>query len=526
MAEHADARQPADAVRRVDPLRPADACVLGVDIGAGSLKTTVVDAQGRERGSASHAIATRTPHPGWSEQDPEDWWKALCATVPRALADAGLPPSSVRAVAFSAGAHTPVLADRDGRVLRPAILWNDQRSGKESAELQASDGERILAIALNRPSPTWTLPQLMWVARHEPEVTRATRRVYVAKDWLRMRLTGDWHTDLTDAVGTLIWDHHAARWSEALCARIGWDPATLPPVVSPTTVVGAVHEAAARATGLPAGTMVVCGTSDTSAEAFGAGADAPGAGVVKLATAATVSVIGRAPQVHPTLINYPFAIPGMWYALTATNSCASAHRWLRDRFFLRAGDDGSAVFSEMDRLAGEVAPGAEGLLFHPYLQGERSPYWDPLLRADFVGMTMRHDRGHFVRALYEGIAFSLRDVLGQFRAQGIDLAEARIVGGGARSALWRQIVADVLGVRIVLPAVTDASYGAGLLAGVAAGFFADEASAALRGQGERAAHDPDAARAARYDELFGLYKDTQAALAPINHRLHAFAQGA
>ncbi|HQD85266.1 MAG TPA: FGGY family carbohydrate kinase, partial [Quisquiliibacterium sp.] len=207
---------------------PVDACVLGVDIGAGSLKTTVVDARGRERGSASHPVATHTPHAGWSEQDPEQWWTALCATVPRALADAGLPAASVRAVAFSAGAHTPVLTGRDGRVLRPAILWNDQRSGQESAELQASDGERILAIALNKPSPTWTLPQLMWVARHEPEVARATHRVYVAKDWLRMRLTGDWHTDLTDAVGTLIWDHGAARWSEALCARIGWDPATLP----------------------------------------------------------------------------------------------------------------------------------------------------------------------------------------------------------------------------------------------------------------------------------------------------------
>lgn len=503
---------------------PLDACVLGVDIGAGSLKTTVVDARGRERGSASHPVATHTPHAGWSEQDPEQWWTALCATVPRALADAGLPAASVRAVAFSAGAHTPVLTGRDGRVLRPAILWNDQRSGQESAELQASDGERILAIALNKPSPTWTLPQLMWVARHEPEVARATHRVYVAKDWLRMRLTGDWHTDLTDAVGTLIWDHGAARWSEALCARIGWDPATLPPVVSPTTVVGTVHAAAARATGLPEGTAVVCGTSDTSAEVFGAGADTPGAGVVKLATAATVSVVGLAPQVHPTLINYPFAIPGMWYALTATNSCASAHRWLRDRFFLRPGDDGAAVFAEMDRMAGEMPVGADGLLFHPYLQGERSPYWDPLLRADFVGMTMRHAPGHFVRALYEGIACSLRDALGQFRAQGIVLNEARIVGGGARSALWRQIVADVLGVRIVLPAVTDASYGVGLLAGVAAGFFESAAAAARLAQGVRAAHDPDPARAARYDALFALYKDTQAVLAPINHRLHAFAQ--
>jgi len=498
-------------------------CVLGIDIGAGSLKTTAVDGQGRERGSASRDFATSTPHPGWSEQDPEDWWRALCDTVPRALATAGLAPASVKAVAFSAGAHSPVLTDADNRLVRPAILWNDQRSGAEVRELQERHGERILGIALNRVTPTWTLPQLMWLKRHEPEVASRARRVYVAKDWLRMRLCGAWHTDVTDAVGTLMWDHAGARWSAELCAMIGWDPATLPPVVSPTTVVGAVTEAASRACGLAAGTPVVCGTSDTSCESYGAGSDSPGAGVVKLATAGTVSIVGDAPRVHPTLINYPFAIPGLWYTITGTNGCASAHRWLRDRFFQHEGASGSAVFAEMDALAAAAPLGADGLLFHPYLQGERAPYWDPLLRADFVGMTARHERGHFVRALYEGIAFSLRDVLGEFRAQGLDLTEARIVGGGARSATWRQIVADVLGVRIVLPAVTDASFGAALLAGVAAGFFADERAAARHGQAHRAVHEPDPARMARYTELFGLYKETQARLAEINHRLHAFA---
>lgn len=503
--------------------KPAEACVLGIDIGAGSLKSMVVDAQGRERGSASRDFATRTPHPGWSEQDPEDWWQALCDTVPRALASAGMAATSVRCVSFSAGAHTPVLTDAQHRVLRPAILWNDQRSGAEARELQAAHGERILQVALNRATPTWTMPQLMWLVRHEPEIASQVERVYVAKDWLRMRLTGDWHTDTTDAVGTLLWDNAGQRWSEELCAMIGWKPATLPPVVQPTAVVGQVTEAASRACGLPVGTPVICGTSDTSAESFGAGSDRPGAGVVKLATAGTVSIVGAQPRVHPTLINYPFAVPGLWYTITGTNGCASAHRWLRDRFFMREGDNGAAVFAQMDALAAAAPAGAEGLLFHPYLQGERAPYWDPLLRADFVGMTARHERGHFVRALYEGIAFSLRDVLGEFRAQGMDMSEARIVGGGSRSALWRQIVADVLGVRIVLPAVTDASFGAALLAGVAAGFFADERAAAVHGQASRAVHEPDAVRAGRYTELFALYKQAQAQLADINHQLHAFA---
>ena len=204
-------------------------CVLGIDIGAGSLKTTVVDAMGRERGSASGAFSTSVPHPGWSEQDPEDWWRALCLTVPQALANAGLTPGDVRAVSFSAGAHTPVLTDSSNRLLRPAIMWNDQRSSAEARELQDRYGDRILAIGLNRAAPTWTMPQLLWLRRNEPAVADAVRRVYVAKDWLRMKLCDQWHTDVTDAVGTLLWDHAARCWSDELCGMIDWDIRTLPP---------------------------------------------------------------------------------------------------------------------------------------------------------------------------------------------------------------------------------------------------------------------------------------------------------
>jgi xylulokinase len=493
-------------------------CLMGIDLGAGSLKTMVVAADGRVLGSASADITTRSPHLGWSEQDPQEWWRAVCSTVPAALAQADCSAQAITAVSFSAGAHTPVLEDRDGHVLRPAILWNDQRSGAEAAELQAEHGARFLQTTLNKPTPTWTAPQLLWLARHEPEVQRATHRLYVAKDWLRSRLTGTWETDRTEAVGTLMYDVPGDGWSDWICQRIGWDKATLPPIVGSAAVVGKVTATAAAACGLAAGTAVVCGTSDTSIETFGVGSVRPGDGTVKLATAATLSIVGEAPRVHPTLINYPLAVPGLWYTITGTNSCASAHRWLRDCFFADSATAGRSAFELMDQLAAAAAPGSLGLLFHPYLRGERAPHWDPLLRADFVGMTFRHDRGHFVRALYEGVAFSLRDILEQFRAQGMDMRSVRVAGGGARSACWRQIVADVLGVEVLLPEVTDASFGAALIAGVGAGLFADEAAAAactrIIGRAE-----PDAHRSAYYDELFAIYQQSQAALVPANHAL-------
>lgn len=500
--------------------------LMGIDLGAGSLKTMVIDSDGKVCGSSACDIETRSPHPLWSEQDPSEWWKAVCATVGPALAEAGISAAQIAGISFSAGAHTPVLEDEHGALVRPAILWNDQRSGAESRELQERHGDRILALGLNRPVPTWTLPQFLWLNRNEPESVRRTKRVYVAKDWLRSRLTGTWETDRTEAVGTLLFDPAQDCWSEELCQHAQWDVRTLPPLVHPTTVVGKVTAAAAAQTGLAEGTPVVCGTSDTSAETFGAGSINPGDGTVKLATAGTVSVVAKAPHVHPTLINYPLAVPGLWYMITATNSCASAHRWVRDCFMMTPGASGSAAFAEMDRLAGTVEPGSEGLLFHPYLQGERAPYWDPMLRADFVGMTFRHNKAHIARAVYEGIAFSLRDVRDEFTKQGIPIESARIIGGGAKSQTWRQIVADVLGIEILLPATTDASFGAALLAGVGVGVFADERSAAQQCARIVEVARPDPARRARYDELFQIYRKAQAALVEVNHALGRFAGGA
>ena len=497
----------------------SDPLLVGIDLGAGSLKVSIIRTNGALVSEASAPVATSAPYPGWSEQDPRDWWRAACDALRRVLAASGRPASDIAAITFSAGAHTQVLEDEDGNIIRPAILWNDQRSRAETQELRDLADERILAIGANRANPTWTLPQMLWLRKHEPAAFARVKRLYVAKDWLRAQFTGTWETDTIDALGTLMLDAPSATWSRELCEMIGWRLETLPPIVAPSAVVGKVTAQAARETGLMEGTPVVCGTSDTAAETFGAGMVREGIGVVKLATAATVNVLSPQPKPDFSLINYYHIVPEHWYVIAATNSCASAHKWLRDTFFRREGEDGSAVFDAMDARAAAVRPGAEGLFFHPYLNGERSPYWDPLLRADFVGIGFNHGPGHFVRALYEGIAYSLRECRDVMAAKGLGFSTARLTGGGARSALWRQIVADVLNITVELPAVADASYGAALLAGVGIGAFADERAAAeVMEIVSRSAPDPE--RAAIYDKGFPIYRDIQAALAPINHRIH------
>jgi xylulokinase len=393
-------------------------------------------------------------------------------------------------------------------------MWNDQRSAKQAAALHEQAGAMIIGTSLNKANPTWTLAMLAWLRENEPENIARMKRVFLAKDYLRYCLTGTWETDFSDVIGALMGDDKTKSWSAEICALIGWDMASLPPVRKPVDVVGGVTEAAAGLTGLAAGTPVVCGSNDTTVEFFGVGAVKPGIGAVKLATAGVLFLATQGPSVNPPISCYPHIIEGMYYTATGTNSCASAHRWLRDTMFAAGG------FAEMDELAGDIAPGAEGLLFHPYLQGERAPYWDPLLRADFIGLTISHRPAHFARALYEGIAFSIRDLLQAAQGLGLEFGTIRLIGGGARSAVWRQIIADVTGLVVERTEAGDASFGAALIAGVGVGVFGSPEEAVAQCVRFLDPAAPDVGKHAFYSELFGIYKDAQAAMAPISHRLH------
>ncbi len=412
--------------------------LLGIDLGAGSLKATIIRRDGSLAGEGAHGYATSTPKFGWSEQNPADWYAALCRAVPAALAAAKIKPEEIAGIGLSGGAHIPVLTDAADDVIRPAIMWSDQRSAQEARELHEQAGDLIIKTSLNRVNPTWTLAMLKWLQRHEPESVKRVRRLYISKDYLRSRLTGTWETDYSDAIGALMADDKTKTWSPELCALIGWPMETLP----------------------RGGEAERCGRRGDGKGGSGDGPCRGHAGGLRLQRHhGGILRRRRGPARHRRYQdrNLRRAVPGgagpqrasAGLLLSAYRRWHVLHRHRHQLLRLgpslaarqyvlacqaRSEEAGKAAFAEMDRLAGTIAPGSDGLIFHPYLLGERAPYWDPLLRGDFIGMTMRHNRAHFARALYEGIAYSIRDLLRGAEEVGLSFGIIKLMGGGARSA--------------------------------------------------------------------------------------------
>jgi len=495
-----------------------EAYVVASDLGTGGCKTVVVDASGLVVASAQAEYPTAYLHPGWAEQDPRDWLDAVCATVRAVLAQADLSPSRITAFGLVGVTHNAVLLDRHGQPLRPSILIYDTRSQAECDEISARWGHEVFRRTCNTVSPLWTWPQLLWLKRHEPQVWAATDRILFQKDYVRHCLAPSPVSDLIEVEGSLLFDPVANVWVDEFVADLGLPALALPDVFNPTNVVGHIGAHGADLTGLPVGTPVVAGTSDTAAEIFGAGALRPDQGMVKLASVGRIACVATGPVDHPNVINYRHVIEGLWYPGTASKYATSAYRWLRDVMW-----DGSS-YEVMSAAAATAPPGCDGLIFHPHLQGEWVPYWDSRLRGDFLGVTMRHGRAHFTRAVMEGVAFALRAGVEAMQALGLPFDDVRLIGQGATSSLWADIIADTLNRPILIPAERDAAYGAALIAGMGVGLFPmdPEAIAALiRIQGER---EPNAARALLYDELFAIYQDADAAIRPISHRLTALDQ--
>ena len=485
--------------------------LLGVDFGGSSSKATLLGEDGRVAATATCEYPTYYPQSGWAEQNPEDSWNAFVSNVRELLRKSGAAPEDIAAVALDAATHTAVLLDAQDRPVRNAIYWTDTRASAEADELRARCGEEITRLSFNSVSSLWTLPQLLWLSRHEPETLARTKKIMAVKDYIRYRLTGDFVTDDIEAMGFMLLDANRNAWSDELCALAGVAADRLPPLVRPTQRLSVLREEAARETGLRRDTLVIAGTTDTVMEVYAAGAIAPGQATVKLATAGRICAVTERAVVDPCLVTYRHVIDGLWYPGTATKSCAASNRWYRDTF---GGD-----YAQMSGAAAGVARGSDGLFFHPYLQGEITPYRDDRLRASFVGATGHHTKAHFNRAVLEGIAYSMKDCYRELERLGIAPREAVLIGGGAKAPLWRQIMADMLGIPLRTVSDVDSSLGSAMLAGVAAGVFADHRDAAARCVRIQDEIAPDPEGVAYYERGFGLYRQIQAALAPIYHQL-------
>jgi xylulokinase len=452
--------------------------LVGLDVGTSGVKGIALSESGEVLATAEEPYPLSTPRPGWAEQEPDDWWRAAQACLSR------LPEGEI---GFAGQMHGLVVLGEDDRVLRPAILWNDQRTAAECAEIERRVGlERLIELTGNRALTGFTAPKLLWLRAHEPETYARIRHLLLPKDYVRFRLTGERAIDAADASGTLLFDVARRSWSSEVCAALDVPLEWLPPAYESTEVAGAGDQAAA---------------------ALGAGIDAPGPVSVVLGTSGVVfAVLPRyAPEPEARVHVFCHAVPGTWHAMGVMLSAAGSAAWLRQVL--------GAELRTLDAEASAWAAGCEGLLFAPYLAGERTPHADPAARGAFTGLSVRHDRGALWRAMLEGVGFGLRDSLELLRELGAQPEVGRVSGGGARSELWVKIVASVLGLPLERTESEEGSaYGAALLAGVRAGVFADAHDAVERCVRVRGRVHPDPAWTAAYEEAYVRYRALYPAL--------------
>jgi xylulokinase len=458
--------------------------LIGLDVGTSGVKAVAISHTGRVVATAEESYELSTPQPGWAEQDPDDWWRAAQSCLGR------LPEGPV---GLSGQMHGLVVLDGAGGVLRPAILWNDQRTAAECAEIEARVGlERLIELTGNRALTGFTAPKLLWLRGHEPETYARIRHILLPKDYVRFRLTGERLIDATDASGTLLFDVANRRWSTDVLDALELPAEWLPPAHESTEIAGAGDQAAA---------------------ALGVGIASPGPVSVVLGTSGVVFAALASYDADPEARVHVFchAVPATWHAMGVMLSAAGSAAWVRRAL--------GVDFGVLDEEAAQWEPGTEGLLFAPYLAGERTPHADPNARGAFTGLSLRHDRGALWRATLEGVAYGLRDSLELLRALGVRAEVGRVSGGGARSTLWLRIVAAVLGLPLELTESEEGSaYGAALLAGVRAGVFPDAADAVARCVRVRDRVEPDPAWREVYERGYARYRKLYPHLRPLEDR--------
>jgi xylulokinase len=486
---------------------------LGLDVGTGGSRAVVVDEAGRVVASATVEHAPfASPQAGWAEQDANDWWRASREAIRAVLSTGDARAEEIGGVGLTGQMHGSVLLDEGDEVLRPALIWCDQRTDAQCRALTERVGaQRLIELTCNPAITGFTLPKMLWVREREPEVWSRVRSVLLPKDYARLRLTGEHATDVADASGTLLFDVAARTWSRAMLEAAEIDERLMPRVYESPEVTGRVSERGAAETGLRAGTPVVAGAGDQAAGAVGMGIVKAGAVSATIGTSGVVFAATDRPALDPLGRVHTFchAVPGRWHVMGVTQGAGLSLRWFRDQFGAGA-DDGRDTYERLSEEAARAPAGSDGALWAPYLMGERTPHLDPRARAALVGLTAIHTRAHVVRAIMEGVAFSLRDTFEIFREMNVPVETIRLGGGGARSPLWRQIQSDVYGHAVETVAAEEgAAYGAALLAGVGAGAWptVDAACAAVVKTKDRVDPDDDASSllSKQYEAFRALY---------------------
>ncbi|MBN1122926.1 MAG: xylulokinase [Anaerolineae bacterium] len=450
--------------------------LLGLDVSTTGAKALLIDSEGGLVSSATNPLKLSTPRPLWSEQNPADWWEGMAKSIRSALEKAGASGEDVAAIGLTGQMHGLVLMDEAGEVLRPAILWNDQRTGDQCDTIRERLGkERLIQITGNDALTGFTAPKVLWVQENEPDVYAKARHILLPKDYIRFKLTGEYAMDRAGGAGTILFDLKTRTWSPEVLEALGIPSEWLPPTFEGPEITGVVTAEAAKATGLTEGTPVVGGGGDQAAQAVGVGAVESGIIALTLGTSGVVFATTEAPLIQPEgrLHAFCHSVPGRWHFMGVMLSAAGSLQWYRDTLAPEVD------FDDLVGAAESIPPGSNGLLFLPYLTGERTPYPDPLARGAWVGLTVRHTQAHMTRSVLEGVSFGIRDSFTLIKEAGLgEIKQVRISGGGAKSPLWRQIMADVLGVELVTVNTTEgAAYGAALLAGVGASLFDDVISA-------------------------------------------------
>ena len=480
--------------------------LLGLDIGTSGVKALLVSPEGKIISSKTESYSLATPHSGWAEQSPYDWWEATVKVIRETISGNPINSTRIKGISLSGQMHSSVFLNKKMEVIRPAILWSDTRTSEQCRKIYTKAGglDQLIHYVSNPALEGFTAPKILWLKEKEPENYKKVKYILLPKDYIRYRLTNELFTEVSDAAGTLLFDVIKKRWSTSLLKKLEIDQNLLPPVLNSFDLAGEITKKIAEQTGLTPGTPVVAGGADNACGAVGSGITEEGRVMVSIGSSGVVLAQTNNPQADQEgrihLFNH--ACPDSWYMMGVSLSAGMSYEWLEKKLFNHSLD-----YTKLDQLAEEIEPGSEGLIFLPYLYGERTPHNDANARGVYFGISGKHDQRHFIRSVLEGVTFALKDSLELIKDQGVNIKEIRAIGGGAKSRIWQQILADILGEEINLLNVEEGpAFGAALIAGVGVGVYSSFAEAANRIIKVKKTIVPGIQNAERYNQYYQLYK--------------------